>query len=41
MGEYISDPEIGVLSKLLREKPYNDKYVREGEEIDPQFFASN
>lgn len=39
MGEYISDPEIGALHKLLGEQPYNDKYVREGEEIDKDFFA--
>lgn len=41
IGEYISDPEIKALHKLLGEQPYNDKYVREGEEIDPQFFINN
>lgn len=37
-GEYISDPEISALQRLLEAKPYNDKFIREGEEIDPKFF---
>lgn len=36
-GEYIRDPEIAALSKLLNQQPYNDKFVREGEEIDEVF----
>lgn len=39
LGEYISDQEIGALERLLKEKPYNDKFVREGEEIDTDFFS--
>ena len=41
IGEYISDNEIEALHKLLGERPYNDKFEREGEGIDKDFFAQN
>lgn len=41
LGEYVSDPEIGALERLLKEQPYNDMYIREGEEIDKDFFELN
>lgn len=38
LPNYISDDEINALHKLLGEQPYNEKFKREGEEIDNNFF---
>lgn len=38
LPQCVTDPEIAALRKLLSEQPYNDKFVREGEEIDKNFW---